>query len=118
MPRVSSCRTGAAIIEVLIAFVVLAMAGMALVTLLGQGHVTVAATHRREREQVGAQMLLDAATAWSRQDLDLHVGSTRTRGWVLTVQPISAALYALAVSDTNGVAMLHTALYRPDSVSP
>ena len=118
MPRASSRRTGAAIIEVLIAFVVLATAGTALVTLLGQSHVTVAATHKREREQVGAQMLLDAAATWSRQDLDLHVGTTRTRRWLLTVQPISPELYALAVSDTNGVAILRTALYRPDSVRP
>jgi Tfp pilus assembly protein PilV len=112
-------RRGTAIIEVLVALVVLAVAGTALVSMLGQTQASVNLTHRREHEVEPAVQLLDEALTMSHAELEARIGSTRRRGFTLTISAAAPSLYALEVADTaSGAVLLRTALYRPDSVSP
>jgi Tfp pilus assembly protein PilV len=108
-------RSGATIIEVLIALVVLAIAGVGLITLLAQTLTSVHQVGGRQDEVRVAATLMDRAATWSRADLELHIGSTRTGRFVLTVGGLPGALYAVDVSDTTGAMLLHTTFYRPDS---
>lgn len=112
-------KTGAAIIEVLVALVVLAVAGTGLVAMLGQTQASVNLTHRREHELAPAAELLDEALTLSHGELEARVGSTRRRGLVFTIVVAAPSLYGLEVADTaSTVALLRTALYRPDSIAP
>ena len=112
-------KSGAAIVEVLVALVVLAVGGAGLVAMLGQTQASVNLTQRRERELAPAAQLLDEALTLSHHELEARLGSTRRRGFVLTIAAAAPSLYALEVADTaTGVALLRTAVYRPDSVAP
>jgi Tfp pilus assembly protein PilV len=112
-------RRGTAIIEVLVALVVLAVAGTALVAMLGQAQASVNLTHRREHEVEPAVQLLDEVLTMSHGEIEARIGSTRRRGFSLTISASAPSLYALQVANTaTGVVLLRTTLYRPDSVSP
>lgn len=107
-------RNGAALIETLIALVILATAGVGLVTLLGQTVHTVRQFRGREREFAAAGQALDATVAWSRTELDARIGNGRLRTWQLGVSDIGSGLYELSLSDTlTGAELLRTTLYRP-----
>ncbi len=106
-------RPGAALIETLIALVILASVGVALIAVLGQTVHTVRQFRERERGFAGAGQALDATVGWSRSELDARVGTRRFRDWQLTVVGAGSGLYDVALADTlTGVELLRTTLYR------
>lgn len=116
--RASRPRQGSALIEVLVAIVLLATAGTGLVTLLGQTAQSMRNVLESERlthaasEELGRLVLLDQAAL-----LSLN-GRSRSHGFTLDVDPLGQGLFAIRIaeSDTTAV-LLTTTVYRPPSDS-
>ena len=110
-------RSGAALIETLIAIVILAIAGVGLVTLLGQTVHTVHQFRERETEFAAAGRALDGMVSWSRTELDARVGEQSFHGWQLRITDAGTGLYDVVLADTlTGAQLLRTTLYRPSTV--
>ena len=114
--RARRTRRGSSFIEVLLALLLLAVGGTALVTLLGQTAHSMRSLHVTEAETRAAAAELIALSILSRSELVALVGRNRSHGWTLDVARISANLFdvSIAASDTGNV-LLRTAFYRPDS---
>jgi hypothetical protein len=106
-------KTGAALLEVIVALTILGTAGMALVAQLRQSLDVVQRVERSERELVEASAMLDAIALWPRDDLDRHLGSRRNGPWRLEVLRPSEDLYEIRVRDsTDTSTLVATTLYR------
>ncbi len=109
-------RRGAALIDVLVSLVLLAVGGTGLVTLLGQTAHTL--RHLRDQERVihAAAGELDRLVLWDRAAFVAHSGRTSLRGWTLVVQQTSRELFDVSIAETDTTAvLLRTLVYRPDS---
>jgi Tfp pilus assembly protein PilV len=114
--RGDSNRRGAALIEALIAVVVLATAGIGLITLLGQTAHSMRGTLETERLTRAASEQLDWVAALSRTELVERIGRTQQSGWTLEVIRAAPDLFDVHIARTTASsALLHTTLYRPDS---
>lgn len=115
--RVKNQRAGSALIEVVLALVVLAISGTALITLVGQTTYSIASLQRSERETRDASVQLAALATLDRSQLIERAGHSERRGqWSVQVTRVTADLFDVAVSalDTSSV-LLRTTLYRKDS---
>jgi Tfp pilus assembly protein PilV len=113
-------RRGSALIEVLVAVVLLTTAGTALVTLLGQTSRSMRTTLESDRLTTRASEELDRFALLDRRALASLAGRSHARGWTVDVESPGQGLFAITIaeSDTTGV-LLRTTLYRPspDSVN-
>lgn len=109
-------RRGSALIEVLVALVLLAVGGVALATLLGQTGRTMRTTRDTERRTAGASAVLRRFEAMDRAALVASIGMRDLAGLRAQVAESNPDLFDVAVaqSDTTPV-LLRTVLYRPDS---
>jgi Tfp pilus assembly protein PilV len=109
-------RRGSALIEVLVALVLLAVSGVAMVTLLGQTGRSMRATRDTELETTAASQVLDRLAVMDRAGLLASLGRLDTGGFRVNISEASPDLFAVAVaeSDTSAV-LLRTVFYRPDS---
>jgi Tfp pilus assembly protein PilV len=107
-------RSGSALIEVLMALVLLALSGTALITLLGQTAHSMRTTLESEQLARAGAAQMNRVVIVPRDSLLAHVGRHLVNGWTVDVTKISASLFAVSVaaSDTTEV-VLHTVLYRP-----
>jgi Tfp pilus assembly protein PilV len=110
-------RRGSALIEVLVALVLLAVSGVAMVTLLGQTGRSMRSTHDTEAEIRAASQVLDRFAAMECADLLASLGRHDAGGFRANVSEDSPDLFevAVAASDTSAV-LLRTTFYRPDSI--
>jgi len=99
-----------------VALVVLAVAGTALIVLLGQTSQTMRATRDTERETVAASRVLDRFAAMDRATLRASIGRRDVAGFSAQITELPGDLLEILVarSDTSPV-LLRTILYRPDS---
>jgi len=112
-------RDGFALIEVLIAAVLVATAGIALLTLLGQTARSMRDAATTERLVDSASMQLERLVLLDRSALAAREGrSTIGGGWALRVTQVAPGVFdaSVARSDTSGV-LLTTTVYRPDSTN-
>jgi len=109
-------RRGWALIEVLLSLVLLAIGGMALITLLGQSTHSIESLHASELQTRAAGAQLNALSILSRADLAGRVGRTTMRGFSVSINRDGNDLFdvAIARSDT-GLVLLRTTFYRPDT---
>jgi type II secretory pathway component PulJ len=116
---VRSADRGIALLEVLVAVVILTIAGLSLVTLVAQATASTAAARDREAEQADEDRLLAATTLLTRQDLDLRLGSRDVGPYTVTVARPEPTLYRIAVGrePVATVEDLVTVVYRA-AVSP
>jgi len=111
-------RHGAAIIEAVIATVLLATTGVALITLLGQTEHSMRSTRTSERAVRDASEHLDRLVLLSRADIIAREGQTPFAGWSLTVTEVGSGLFDVAIAPANGSApLLRTTIYRPDTAN-
>lgn len=113
MPNRSAARAGSALIEVLIALVLLASAGIGLVTLVGQTAHTMRSLRRSELETLDASAELDRLVLLDAESLYALAGRHSRHGWTIDITQISPTLFELYVarSDTTP-RLLGTTLYR------
>jgi Tfp pilus assembly protein PilV len=107
-------RSGSALIEVLVALVLLAVGGVAMVTLLGQTSRTMRSTRETERATRAASHVLGRFAATDRASLIASIGRHDVAGFRAEVVESSPDLFdvAIAASDTSRV-LLRTLFYRP-----
>lgn len=108
-------RSGAVLLDVLVALVVLGTIGSAAAWKSAEMIRATGRMHAREAEIRAAARLLSAITLWSREDLDRHLGTTRQGAWRLRIDRPDRTLYTIVLRDTasRGV-LLETALFRGD----
>jgi Tfp pilus assembly protein PilV len=111
-------RHGSTLIDVLLALVLLAIAGTALVALLGQTSHSIRDAVESERLARRASEQIAWLSTETRADLDSRLGRTNLRGWTLDVRAASSTLFdiSLSLSDTSAP-LLRTLFYRPDTDS-
>lgn len=116
--RTSPLRRGSAIIEALIATVLLATTGIGLVTLLGQTGHSMRSVRTSERQIRDASESLDHLVLLSRADVLARLGQTPFAGWILSVTAAESGLFevSVAASDTSAP-LLRTTIYRPDTTN-
>lgn len=110
-------RCGSALVEVLVALVLLAVGGVALVTLLGQTGHTMRATRATERRTADASAILRRFEAMDRAALVASIGTRDAAGLRAQIAERVPDLFEVTVAESDtSPALLHTVLYRPDSI--
>ena len=116
-------RRGAALLEAMVALLLVAVAGASAVAVAAQSARAVAVARASDDELRRASELLDAVTLWSDEDLARHLGE-RHEGpggrWTLRVARTTPALYTVALftsadrknANVPGRLLLSTVLYR------
>ena len=111
-----SAERGVALLEVLVALVILATATIALLELVDAGTKAVAEARLRERELADEDRLLAAYTLLARTDLDRRVGMHEVGPYRVSVQRPEPTLYRVALSREQApdIEDLVTVIYRQD----
>ncbi len=110
-------RSGAALLEVLVALTILVTAGAAAVAFASDA--TQRLVQAREREAVVRRVsaLFNAVALWPREDLDRHLGVRPQGPWRMRIDRPAPTLYVVTLTDTlGGRELLRTALYRPEPI--
>jgi type II secretory pathway component PulJ len=109
-------RQGIALLEVLVAMVILATAGLALVEFVGYGMRAEREARLRETTLAGEERLLAALTLLKVHELDQRIGRRQVGEFIIDVQRPEPSLYrvALALEESPGVEELVTVVYRPE----
>jgi type II secretory pathway component PulJ len=116
----SACSDrGVALLEVLIALVILATAGLSLVGLLGAGLRWEREARERERTLANEDRVLVAMTLLKRADLDRRIGRHDVGEFVVDVQRPERTLYRIAMAQTSSphVKDLVTVVYRQEQAN-
>lgn len=113
MSNRSAARAGSALIEVLIALVLLASAGTGLVTLIGQTAHTMRSLRESELETLDASGELNRLVLLDAESLYTLAGRHSRHGWTVDITPLSPTLFELHVARSDTTAqLLGTTLYR------
>jgi Tfp pilus assembly protein PilV len=109
-------RRGVALLDVVIALVVLGLSGVAFVNLLGQTSHSMRSIRNTERLTRRASDELGRFVIYDRAQLIAMSGRSVSRGWMITVEQIAPALFDVAIASVdNSTPLLETTLYRPDT---
>ena len=108
-------RTGAVLLEAIVALVILTIAGIAAVTTVSQGADAVRRAREADQEARRASAFLHAVSLWTREDLDRRLGDRPQGDWRLQVQRPVPTLYVVVLTDSARTReILRTSLYRPE----
>lgn len=109
-------EAGVALLEVLVALVILATAGTAMVELVGAGLRSERDARVRERTLAAEERVLAAMTLLRREDLDRRLGRHLVGEFVVDVERPERTLYRIAVAEARApqVEDLVTVVYRAD----
>jgi type II secretory pathway pseudopilin PulG len=107
-------KRGVALLEVLIAVVVLATAGIALVELVGAGLRGEREAQQREQTLAAEERVLAAMTLLNRTELDQRIGRRQIGEFIVDVQRPERTLFRIAVLQQQSahVEDLVTVVYR------
>ena len=112
-------RRGAVLLEAMVAVVILAVAGTAAATLVGQSADVVRRAREADREARAASAFLHAVSLWTREDLDRRLGERPQGDWRLQVQRPAPTLYEVVLLDSAAThEILRTSLFRPEPPRP
>lgn len=107
-------RAGVALLEALVALVILTVAGLSATLAVRQGFESVRRAEAADAEMRSASAFLDAVALWTRADLDQRLGNRSEGAWRLQIDRPVPTLYLVALADSTGDReLLRTALYRP-----
>ena len=107
-------RAGSALLDVVVALVVLGLSGTGLIALVGQSAHSVRHVRDAEREVRRASDQLARLVVADRARLLAMVGQTVSHGWIVTIVQSSPDLFDVVIADTTAP-VLRTTLYRPDT---
>jgi hypothetical protein len=110
-------KRGSALLDVIVALVVLGLSGVAMITLLGQTAHSMRSVRNTERQSRRASDELGRFVVYDRAQLIAMVGRSLSHGWSIEVQQATPDLFdvSIAESDTSA-ALLRTTIYRPDTL--
>jgi hypothetical protein len=108
---------GVVLLEVLVALVILATAGVAMIELVGAGLRAERDARARERVLATEERLLGALTLLRREELDQRIGRREIGEFVVDIQRPERTLYRIAVvqRESPRVEDLVTVVYRPEA---
>ena len=110
-----NARPGVALLEALIALVILTTAGATAVTMMAEAAHDVQRVRGAENEMRKASAFVDAVSLWSREDLDRHIGDRHQGGWIMRVDRPIPSLYVTTLTDTaTHIELVRTSLFRPE----
>jgi hypothetical protein len=114
--RPDRLRGGSALLDVVIALVVLGLSGVALITLLGQTAHSMRVVRNSERLTRRASDELSRLVIYDRVQLTELAGRSLSHGWWLDVGQFAPGLFDVAISETDSTPpVLRTTFYRPDT---
>ena len=109
-------RAGTTLMEVLIALVMLATAGVGFATLLGQTAQTLRTVRNSERLARAGTDALNHVVVMGRAELAARVGATDLEGLRLHVIDDGSGLFDVSVAESDtSASVLRTTVYRPDT---
>jgi len=112
-PR-SEPRQGAALLEAIIALAVLSISAIAVLRIASESYHALVLSIEAEVRLERAHALMDAATLWSRVELDQRLGERMQGDMRMRIHRDSPSLYSVALeSADDGALLLETTLYRP-----
>jgi type II secretory pathway pseudopilin PulG len=104
------------LLEAVVALTILAVAGVAAVAMASESARTIAHIRETEAELRAASALMEAASLWTREDLDRRLGDRAQGPWRLRIDRPVPTLYTLTLTDSLGRAeLLRTAIFRPEA---
>ena len=107
-------RKGALLLEVMIATVILAAAGVGLIVMLSQTVATIRSGRAAESRVSRAEMMMNRVSSWQTDRIAASVGVTRIGEWDVDVTLARPSVYAIQIKDTlTGAVALSTQVYRP-----
>lgn len=113
--RSRSSRSGAALLEVIVALTILTTAAASVVAFANNAARTVRHARETEAELRRASALLDAVALWPREDLDRHLGDRAEGPWRLHITRTTMTLYLVVITDSASAhELLRTAVYKPE----
>jgi hypothetical protein len=112
-------RCGAALLEAMIALVILSAAAIGAVGLIAAGLRAEHQAQHREQAIAAADRVLTASTLLLRAELDQRLGDRRVGELIVRVAHPEPTLYRIAVTELArpDVEMLTTVVYRPVAAS-
>lgn len=115
--RTDRRRRGVALLDVVIAIVVLGLGGVALITLLGQTAHSMRKVRDTEREVRVASDALGEFVVYDRARLIAMVGRSSLHGWRIDVSQAGQDLFDVSIAATDTTTpLLRTTVYRPDTI--
>lgn len=107
---------GVALLEVLVALVILATAGVGLVEMVGAGLRAERDALQRETILATEERVLSALTLLNRRELDQRIGRREIGEFIVDVQRPEPTLYRIALVQQQSPAVedLVTVVYRPE----
>jgi type II secretory pathway pseudopilin PulG len=108
---------GVALLDVLVALVILGTVGLSLVERIGAGLRGERDARRREEALATEERLLAAHTLLKRPELDQRIGRRHVGEFIVDVQRPEPTLYRIALlqQQSPNVEDLVTVVYRPES---
>ncbi|HET7463773.1 MAG TPA: hypothetical protein VFJ82_21135 [Longimicrobium sp.] len=112
MPR---GRAGAALLEAVVALLILGTACVSATAMAATFSRTVAKARELDASVRKASALLDAASLWTRDDLDRRLGQREQGPWRMRIDRPTRTLYTVVLTDSAGTELLRTSLFRADT---
>jgi type II secretory pathway pseudopilin PulG len=116
---VSGSERGIALLEVLVAVMILGITGVSFLELVTAGTRAVGVARERERVMADEERLMAAYTLLSHSDLDRRLGQRQVGPYLVRVQRPERSLYriALGIKGTATQEDLVTVVFRPEPSS-
>jgi type II secretory pathway pseudopilin PulG len=106
-------RTGAALLEAIVALAILSIAGVSLLRVAVEASHAIELSAAAEIRLREAGRLMDAASLWSRTELDQRLGERAQGAMRMRISRPTAQLYRVELMEGEGDALvLTTTLYR------
>jgi len=110
------CRSGVALLEVIVALTIIAICGVTATAMVHQTFSSIESARRVDHELRRANAFLALVTLWPREDLERRLGSHSQGDWVLQIDHPSPSLYRVALYDsTRAHLLLESAIFAPDT---
>jgi hypothetical protein len=114
MRRAERRPSGVALLEVLLGFALLAIAGTAWITLAGQTAQTLRNVRASERATFAAASTMEWVAIRTATELDGMIGERRVGDFDVTILRMLPGLYDVTIGDTlTGTVLLHSSVYAP-----
>ena len=112
-----SNRHGSALLEVVVATLVLSVAGLSATLSVAEALRAVERARAADTETLRADAFMDAVALWPREELDRRLGDRPQGPWRLRIERPEPELYLVVLTDSSAARgeLLRTVLFRPDS---
>lgn len=115
----TNTRSGAVLLEVIVAMTIFAIASTTTVARAAQARHVVALARASEDRLNAASAFMDHVVLWSRDDFDRHLGTHPQGIWLLEIEHPASSLYTVVLLDGEShQELLDTVVYREAARAP